>query len=396
MKKVFTTIILLFTFSLCWAQIPFDDDREVQTSFLNSRGIIFTTTDSLYSLHLRFRMQNRYSYTTRSLQDLRQSSSEMLIRRLRLRLNGNLGSKRLSYAIQLGFTVEDMDGDLNQFSNIIRDAIAEYKMDEHFSIGFGQSKLPGNRERVNSSSDLQLVDRSLMNRTFNIDRDFGAFLRYKTQWGKSQINITGVFSSGQGRNIRSQTEGYCYTGRAEWLPFGKFTSAGDYFQGDLLYEPKPKLSLAAATSFNRNASRSGAQIGSSLPQTVDLFTHFADFLFKYKGLAIAAEGVYRTWGENGRTLTRGLVYNGYGYSAQASYCTPKQWEGIGRVSQIIPTGSSQQVLQSRREITAGITRYIRYHRVKIQSDVSLLSDLKNENIPLTERWGFRFQIEIGI
>lgn len=396
MKKIIGLLFLCLNSYFSWAQLPFGDDREVQTSFLNSRGIIFNTTDSLYSLHLRFRMQNRYTYTTRSLQDLRQSNSEMLIRRLRLRFNGNLGSKRLNYAIQLGFTVEDMGGDINQLSNIIRDAVVDYRLTERWSIGFGQTKLPGNRERVNSSADLQLVDRSLMNRTFNIDRDFGAFLRYRTQWGKSQFNITGVISSGHGRNIKNQSEGYCYTGRMEWLPFGKFTSSGDYFQGDIMRETNPKLSIAAASSFNRNASRTGGQIGSTLPQMVDLFTHFADFIFKYKGFALAAEGVYRTWGENGQTLTRGLVYNGYGYCAQTSYCTAKQWEGIGRISQIIPVGASTQVLQSRREITIGVTRYVRYHRIKIQSDISLLSDLKNQTLPISEKWGFRFQIEVGI
>jgi phosphate-selective porin OprO and OprP len=396
MKKLLPLLIWLLTLSAGMAQFPFDDDREVTTSFLNSRGIMFATTDSLYSLNLRFRMQNRFAYTTRSLQDLKLSSSEMLIRRLRLRLNGHLGSKRLTYAIQLGFTVEDMDGDVNELSNIIRDAIAEYKLNEKWSIGFGQTKLPGNRERVNSSSDLQLVDRSLMNRTFNIDRDFGTFLRYRTLLGKTQLNLIGVISSGQGRNVRIQSEGYCYTGRVEWLPMGSFTGGGDYFQGDIMRESKPKLSLGLASSFNRNANRSGAQIGSALPQMVDLYTHFSDIFFKYKGLSLAGEGVYRTWGENGKTLPRGTVYNGYGYCAQLSYCTAKHWEGVGRVSQIIPIGSSAQILQGRREITLGINRYLRYHRVKLQSDISLLTAFKNEAAPLSEKWGFRFQIEVGI
>lgn len=396
MKNFLLHLFWLASINACLGQIPFDDDREVTTSFLNSRGIMFATTDSLYSLNLRFRMQNRFAYTTRSLQDLKLSSSEMLIRRLRLRLNGHLGSKRLTYAIQLGFTVEDMDGDVNELSNIIRDAIAEYKLNEQWSIGFGQTKLPGNRERVNSSSDLQLVDRSLMNRTFNIDRDFGTFLRYRALLGKTPLNFVWVISSGQGRNIRIQSEGYCYTGRVEWLPLGSFTGGGDYFQGDVMREPKPKLSLGLASSFNRNANRSGAQIGGSLPQMVDLFTYFSDILFKYKGLAIAGEGVYRTWGENGKSLPRGYVYNGYGYCAQLSYCSTKHWEGVGRVSQIIPIGSSAQLLQGQREITLGINKYLRYHRIKIQSDISLLTAFKNEVAPISEKWGFRFQIEVGI
>jgi phosphate-selective porin OprO/OprP len=391
----FFILFILFT-QAGLAQIPFEDDRELNTAFVKSRGILFATEDSLYSLLLRFRMQNRFAYTTRGIDDFRQSSSEMLIRRLRLRLNGNLGTRRLTYAIQLGFTVEDMDGDLNQFSNIIRDAFAEYRLNHNLSVGFGQTKLPGNRERVNSSSDLQLVDRSLMNRTFNIDRDFGLFWRYRKLLGIHRINLTAVVSSGEGRNIRVQNEGYCFTGRAEWLPFGDFTSGGDYFQGDILREQKPKLSMGLSGSLNRNASRTGGQIGTVLPRSGDIHTVFADLIFKYQGWAFALEAGRRTRGENAVFIPVGLIYTGYGYAAQASYCTQKNWEWVSRVSQIVPEGSMRQVNNSRREIALGLNRYLQYHRVKIQGDLSHIYDFAGAGVSDWERWGIRFQIEVGI
>ena len=34
---------------------------------------------------------------------------------------------------------------------------------KNFELWFGQAKLPGNRERVVSSGNLQLVDRSILN-----------------------------------------------------------------------------------------------------------------------------------------------------------------------------------------------------------------------------------------
>ena len=49
---------------------------------------------------------------------------------------------------------------------------------KNFEIWFGQGKLPGNRERVISSGNLQQVDRSLLNSLFTIDRDFGFQLRH--------------------------------------------------------------------------------------------------------------------------------------------------------------------------------------------------------------------------
>jgi hypothetical protein len=42
--------------------------------------------------------------------------------------------------------------------------------------GFGQTKLPGNNQRVVSSGSLEFTDRTINNSRFNIDRDFGLFL----------------------------------------------------------------------------------------------------------------------------------------------------------------------------------------------------------------------------
>ena len=72
----------------------------------------------------------------------------------------------------------------------------------NFVLWAGQTKLAGNRERVVSSGDLQMVDRSLLNSRFNIDRDIGLQLRH-------HFNLTDTFivkevfsiSQGEGRNV---------------------------------------------------------------------------------------------------------------------------------------------------------------------------------------------------
>ena len=53
------------------------------------------------------------------------------------------------------------------------DAVLKNHINENWSLWFGQTKLPGNRERVYSSQELQFVDRSLVNARFNLDRDVG-------------------------------------------------------------------------------------------------------------------------------------------------------------------------------------------------------------------------------
>ena len=137
---------------------------------------------------------------------------EARVRRLRLRFDGFIYTPRLTYLIQLAFTRADMDYDDTGFPNIIRDAMIIYAVTDHFSVGVGQTKLPGNRQRVNSSGDLQFADRSIVNSTFNIDRDFGVQLYYNNNLQGLHYVLRGAISSGEGRNIVSSDRGLAYTG----------------------------------------------------------------------------------------------------------------------------------------------------------------------------------------
>ena len=116
-------------------------------------------------------MQNRASYIDNEGET---GGYDWQIRRLRLRFDGFVGNPKFLYAIQLSFAPGDtgplVEGDNY---NIIRDAVIMYRPNTHWNFSFGQTKLPGNRQRVNSSGALQLTDRSINNARFNIDRDFG-------------------------------------------------------------------------------------------------------------------------------------------------------------------------------------------------------------------------------
>src|SRR5690606_36476138 len=112
------------------------------------KGLGMTSPDSLFQMNLRFRMQNRLEI----LNDEGSTSYDAMIRRLRLRFDGYVGDPRFVYVIQLSFSPQDVgpledDGDLN----IIRDAMIFFNPNKNWNFGFGQTKLPGNRQRVNSS-----------------------------------------------------------------------------------------------------------------------------------------------------------------------------------------------------------------------------------------------------
>lgn len=75
-----------------------------------------------------------------------------------------------------------------------------------------------------------MVDRSLLNSWFNIDRDIELPLRYRDKFGSEFVLMKFFsFAQGEGRNISiGNLGGYQYTGRIEIMPFGDFKGKGEY------------------------------------------------------------------------------------------------------------------------------------------------------------------------
>lgn len=368
--------------------------------FSYGKGLGITSPDSLFMLNIRFRMQNRLAFISESEDDLSIDQVEARVRRLRLRFDGFIYTPRLNYVIQLAFTRADMDYDDTGFPNVIRDAMILYAVSDHFSVGLGQTKLPGNRQRVTSSGDLQLADRSIVNSTFNIDRDFGLQLYYNNNIQGFNYVLRGAISSGDGRNITSSDRGLAYTGRVELLPLGKFTNGGDYFEGDLAREPKPKISIGLTYSINQNAIRTGGQLGRFLYDSRDIGTSMFDFLFKHHGWSFAAEYLSRNT-SNPITMNDvgdvRYVYVGHGQNFQGGYLFKNNVEVVGRYSKVRPDSEIQQLEDMTQQYTMGITKYIRGHRLKIQSDLTYEHNTwLSESNPDRNNWQLRFQIEAGI
>ncbi|MBX2915469.1 MAG: porin [Cyclobacteriaceae bacterium] len=368
--------------------------------FTFGKGLGIISPDSLYLLNIRFRMQNRAAFRTQSAHDLSIDQVEARVRRLRLRFDGYIYNPKFYYLIQLSFSRSDMDFDDTGFPNVIRDAMIIYSVNKHFSIGLGQTKLPGNRQRVTSSGDLQLADRSLVNSTFNIDRDFGAQLYYNNHAGKFYYVLRAAISSGEGRNITASDRGLSYTGRVELLPLGTFTNGGDYFEGDILREPKPKLSIGITASQNNNTTRTGGQLGKFLYAPSDMNNLMADLLFKYKGWALACEWLERSANNAITTNADGdirFIYTGFGQNYQGSYYFAGHYEIVGRYSRVTPFKKIQLLDDQTEQFTLGLNKYIRGHRVKLQGDITFEQNkwLQQTN-PNTNNWQVRFQIEAGI
>ena len=372
------------------------------TSF--GKGLInFTAKDSTFSVKFAPRIQGRYTanwdYNGTDYDD---ADLNFLIRRARLKFSGFAYSPKLKYKIELGLSNRDISG-ANQYNRntprYILDAVIMWNFYENFELWAGQTKLPGNVERVVSSANLQLIDRSILNSRFNIDRDLGVQLRHHTALGGDFIMREKLaISQGEGRNVTEGNEGGLqYTGRVEFLPFGKFASKGDYFQGDLKREARPKLMVGLTYDFNQDAVKTRSNLGSymtlsdgSLYET-NITTFFADAMFKYKGFAFMGEYANRDADApvaidiDGATATGDIVSVGNAFNAQVSYLFKSNYELATRYSSInydAVTGGDAQA-----QYTLGVSKYVVGHKLKIQADVSYgTMDGDEDNIML--RTGF--------
>ena len=365
------------------------------------KGIGLTSPDSLYQLNIRFRIQNRVSYIKNEGEE---GAYDGQIRRLRLRLDGYVGNPKFLYAIQLSFAPGDV-GELGEGDNIniIRDAVVFYRPNKNWNISFGQTKLPGNRQRLNSSGALQLTDRSINNARFTIDRDFGFQVHNLNEFKeKFSYNFKTAISTGEGRNVTGNADsGIALTGKIELLPFGAFAKDGAYFEGDIVREKTPKLLLSGAFQQNNRARRTQGQLGNDLFEERTMKSVMLDAILKYNGWAAMSSYMSRTTSKNAVTfnpndaMQSNFVYVGSGFDYQLSYNFPSNYEIIGRFS-TQKVGEDIKFLEpNSKQYTLGLTKYIWQHNFKLQTELTF-DTMNSFDGSATNNWFVRFQVEIGI
>ena len=359
--------------------------------------------DSSFSMNVSARMQMLGTSNWDLNNGLSNPSSSLLVRRARLKFSGFAYSPKLKYKLELGLSNRDI-GKASSFTNeapkYILDAVVKWNFSGNFVLWFGQTKLPGNRERVISSGDLQQVDRSLLNSRFNIDRDMGFQLRH-------HFNLTDTFivkemfavSQGEGRNITTgNLGGHQYTSRVELLPFGKFASKGDYRGSDLKFEPTPKLAMGFTYDFNNDAVKNRSNQGSYMTNdtgfySTNISTVFVDAMYKHKGFSVMAEYAYRdaedAFAKNSDgTLTGDEVQVGNALNLQTGYLLSKTLEISGRYTNI-DWDSDITGKGAENQYTLGLSKYVVGHKLKVQTDVSYL-DLASK----TNQFMYRLQVDI--
>lgn len=380
--------------ALLMCVVFYSNSQEISDTSFGKGLINFTAKDSSFSIKFAPRFQVR-SISSWDHDGDQYGSPEhnFIVRRARLKFDGYAYSPKLKYKIELGLSNRDIAG-ANQFNRntprYILDAVIMWNFSGNWELWAGQTKLPGNVERVVSSGNLQFINRSLLNSRFNIDRDLGIQLRHKSDLGGGFLMREKLsLSQGEGRNVTEGNEGGLqYTARLEFLPFGEFQSKGDYSQSDLKREATPKLMVGFTYNYNQDAVRERGFAGDymfksdgSLYET-DQTTIFADAMFKYNGVSFMGEYAKRTADDEiakdiDGTPTGDIVLTGNALNLQAGYLFKSNYEIAGRFTTVdyeAVTGTLPS-----KQYTLGASRYIVGHKLKVQTDLSYTTIDGNED-----------------
>jgi hypothetical protein len=382
------------------------------------KGFYLESLDGKFHLAMSGRVQVLYTFndresdvnttaTTTSPGD--RDTSSFRLRRGRLVWDGHAFTKDLKYHLNL-----ETPG-TTQGTHLL-DYYVNYsglpEIGKYVAIKGGQFKVPFSRQRLNSSSSFQLIDRSIVNDEFNLDRDVGVDF-HRNLFGEKFEYHLGIFT-GHGTNRRTENadNNMLYVGRIAWHPFGFF----DYKETDYDHSKSLMATVGFAAAHNAGGEiRTGAvRTAVSDDLYMNLFT--IDGGLKYKGFSLLTEAFLRSLREPAGVSTRSNRTNGIGYMVQGGYFViPKRLEVASRyawldrefnkdkddVAILVGEGTTRRTLGSDEEITFGLNYYFNGHKNKLQADVSRLDQgfLRTSSASLVnddkETWRFRLQYQLA-
>ncbi len=310
------------------------NNAKIKVSYLPNKGFQLSTLDNNYSLQLGGRLQFRFATPSDqnplSYDEVFDTTEPVFkINRARLKVGGNAFKPYLEYYFEY---------ELSQ-SNLL-DFRVMFKKWKEMSIKIGQWKTYFNRERVISSGKQQMVERSIINRPFTIDRQQGISF-YGRLFENSLTDITYHLSilTGTGRGATVNDDGHLmYVGRLQWNFLGREVSMSG---SDLDFTEKPTALVALAGATNRSPYTRFSQAGGGqlegfedgLPGQYRVNQFMIETAFKYRGFSWQSEIHTKTIDDKlnlqETTLTGNYFQAGYFFSNIVDF-VPKSLEVAGR------------------------------------------------------------------
>ena len=341
--------------------------------FKPGKGLAISSADGQFKLTTRLRAQALHTVVV----DDGDVTQGLQLRRARLLFTGHMFGKDNYFKFELAVSPRDIglrpEGTISK--SPLLDWYFQFKQLRDLNVRVGQYKVPFNRQRVISSGNLQMVDRSIANGEFTMDRDVGLDIRSSDLGGLGMFRYYAGVYTGEGHSSFATGDlGLMYLGRVEFLPLGMFK---DYSEAAFARPPKPQLSIGAAFSYVDEAKRNRGIIGRTPADggTTDTMNFTSDVAFRLSGLSFEGAFFWRRGTRNpgdevdamGTSIATELPRDGMGYFGQVGYLIPHHpLEVSARFGQLI--AAEQSSLSDRSEAGLGFSYYFARHPMKLQGD----------------------------
>ena len=370
---------------------------QLETSYTN-KGLTFTTSEDHFKLHFQTRIQSRFATPTDSqpnkIEDyvaFHSTGNEFGINRARFKLKGYAYQPWLKFGIEYDLV-----------NNVMLNYTMHVEKLDWLKFKTGQWKLEYSRERSISSGGQQMLDRSIVNRIFTIDRQQGAAIYGDI--GEKQAQYISYWlgvAAGTGRGSNSNDGGApLYYGRLQWNLFG--TPHG-FKASDLSLRESPLASMAVSYSSNESAftrfSSSGGgqltQFTSGIDNQYRIEQHNVDIALMYKGISAQAEYHEKSVTDSSRnnlktSFTGHYVQMGYLGNRLIDWW-PKPLEIAVRYATY--SENDHQEDEKHYEHAVALNWFFNGHNNKLTTDITRF-DIDHDALGSFDEMRFRFQWDV--
>lgn len=362
-----------------------------------SKGFILRSEDERFEMQIAARLQLRFSVPDDqdpvTLADFTGEDYKVFkINRARLKVGGHAYQPWLKYYFEY---------------ELSRSLLLDYRvMIEKWpwlNFKAGQWKVEYTRERLISSGNQQFVDRSLVNRTFTIDRQQGVeALGNLDAGGIANFNYwLGIFT-GTGRGAtQNDDRKMMHFGRFQWNFLGREVP---FSGGDIQISPKPAgiIAFAAVTNtspYTRFSSAGGGQLAGyegTNDSQYKVNQYQIESAFNYKGFSWASEyhrkNIYDNFDKTSTELAGFYVTAGYFFGEMIDFW-PKPLEMAIKYAVITPDRS---IVNNRQiETSLVFNWFFSGHKNKLTSEVTrfVFQDIalsEQDEVRLRLQWDISF------
>ncbi|MEM8758190.1 MAG: porin [Planctomycetota bacterium] len=212
-------------------------DAERRTSLLgslnhtNGSPFGFASEDGNFVLNLHAWNQTRFNVNFRDDANDDGFESGFSLPRTRIRFDGNIVNPDTTYVIEFafddesvlvgpGFDPDDFEGDTGVGK--LLDAYFAHNYGNGFTVKIGQAKLPGNRESLIADNRTQLIESTVVDFVFTLDRSQFIGLEYRDEQDTFAVNF--AFSDGARQKNSSFTDmgdgDFAFTLRGDFAVLG--------------------------------------------------------------------------------------------------------------------------------------------------------------------------------